>query len=197
MRKRFPWEYRDDLEKWTREREGFRKGAWGTGGRCQGGWPAETISGTAEKLNLVKDPKRDLAPGQKVQELIIAHRPILIPAFPGTSTSPFLCPGTRKVALLMPRELTYNIHQLFSYLYQHPIGPLRSIWLGQGFDIWYLYVISEVFIFSTAFSSNFTFAHLCRCHGHHKFNTSQSRLLIFLMVFLYPPRSHSSQTQIM
>ena len=66
----------------------------------------------------------------------------------------------------------------------HPVGPLTSFCIRQGSGIGQLYAISEVFIFSTDFSSdfNFPFAYLFKYHGHYKFNTSQSQPLIFLIL---------------
>lgn len=65
-----------------------------------------------------------------------------------------------------------------------PVGPLTSSCIRRGSGIGQLYVISEVFIFSTDFSSdvNFPFAYLFKYHGHYKFHTSQSQPLIFLIL---------------
>ena len=66
----------------------------------------------------------------------------------------------------------------------HPAGSLTATSMRQGYGIWWLYVISEAFIFSTDFSSdfNFPFSYLFKYHGHYKFNTSQSQPLIFFIL---------------
>ena len=66
----------------------------------------------------------------------------------------------------------------------HPAGPLTATCVRHGYSIWWLYVISEAFIFSTDFSSdfNFSFAYLFKYHGHYRFNTSQTQPLIFFLL---------------
>ena len=66
----------------------------------------------------------------------------------------------------------------------HPAGFPTATCMRQGYGIWWLYVISEAFIFSTDFSSdfNFSFAYLFKYHGHYRFNTSLSQPLIFFLL---------------
>lgn len=145
--------------------EGYREaegGVWET----QGKWEGRTSKGklrTEERLDLAKDPRRDLVPGPwRHQSWMRAHKPVPVLALPGAGISSFFCSGTRNRTLLCLTSSPCIIQHLTSSCSpppwaSHSVGPLTSTCIRQGSGIWHWYVTSEDFLFSTDFSSDFNF----------------------------------------